>query len=55
MLPPSDQLDIVFGMAANRNEEEVEISSTSEMDSSLDIVDDSEVLDAVEEENMNFD
>ena len=55
MLPPSKQLDNMFGMAADRNEEQVEVSSTSEMDSSFNIVDDSEVLDAVEEVIRNFD
>ena len=41
-LAPSDQLDIVFGLSAAL--EEIEVSSCSELESSMDIIDDSEVM-----------
>ena len=49
-LSPSEQLDLVFGMSG----EEQEISSCSEMDSSIDIVDEEEVLLALDNENNLF-
>ena len=48
-LAPSDQLDIVFGLSAA--DEETEVSSCSELDYSMDIVDDSEVMESLIAEN----
>ena len=52
-LTPSEQLDLVFGLTTSADEE-MEISSNSEMDSSMEIVDDEEVVDALVEENECF-
>ena len=49
-LSPSEQLDLVFGMSG----EEQEIFSCSEMDSSIDLVDEEEVLLALDNENNFF-
>ena len=45
-LTPSEQLDLVFGLTTSADEE-MEISSNSEMDSSIEIVDDEEIVDAL--------
>ena len=48
-LAPSDQLDIVFGLSAA--DKETEISSSSELDSSMDIVDETDVVETLIAEN----
>ena len=44
-LTPSEQLDLVFGLSAAN--EEVEVSSCSEMNSSLEIIADQDIEDAL--------
>ena len=48
-LAPSDQLDIVFGLSAA--DKETEVSSCSELDSSMDIVDETDVVETLIAEN----
>ena len=52
-LTPSEQLDLVFGLTTSADEE-IEVSSNSEMDSSIEIVDDEEVVDALVVENESL-
>ena len=51
MFSPSEQLALVFGL---NDQEEMEVSSCSEMDSRMDMVDENEVIDALVAENIEL-
>ena len=51
VLTPSEQLALVFD---HDDQEETEVSSCSEMDSSMDLVDENEIVDALVAENIEL-